>query len=265
MTCRLAVHRSLHLVAFGCVDGVWSAQRGGVMSLRRWAGTTAVMAAAAWLLVRLGPAWSEVHSALADPQGLVDRSGPDGLLLVLVPGLAWLCWAWGSLGLLLTVASTVPGAAGRIAGWLLIRVLPGTARRAAALALGVGLSAMAPVVLPPTGSPLAVSSAAAADDVGDDLGPVLVDWPAGPAPGVVPDWPGLPNDQPQTAADQHVVLRGQCLWDIAADWLQRQTPDAPVSAADVARATRDWWQANAAVIGPDPDLLLPGQVLRPPG
>jgi hypothetical protein len=25
-----------------------------------------------------------------------------------------------------------------------------------------------------------------------------------------------------------------------------------------------WWVANAGVIGPDPDLLLPGQVLRPP-
>jgi hypothetical protein len=25
-----------------------------------------------------------------------------------------------------------------------------------------------------------------------------------------------------------------------------------------------WWSANADVIGPDPDLLLPGQVLQPP-
>src|SRR3954447_18678911 len=154
------------------------------MSPRRWAGTTAVMAAAAWMLMALGPAPAEVHAVLTDPQGLVDRSGPDGLLLVLVPVLAWLCWAWGALGLLLTVASTVPGGAGRVAGWLLGRVLPGGARRAAALALGVGLSATAPAVLPPTASPLAVSSAAVADDTGLGLGPVLVDWPTGPAPDV---------------------------------------------------------------------------------
>jgi succinylarginine dihydrolase len=36
------------------------------------------------------------------------------------------------------------------------------------------------------------------------------------------------------------------------------------SAAETARATSAWWAANAAVIGPDPDVLLPGQVLRPP-
>jgi nucleoid-associated protein YgaU len=92
-----------------------------------------------------------------------------------------------------------------------------------------------------------------------------VDWPSAPASDLVPDWPGSSADRPQPAPGEHVVLRGQCLWDIAADWLQQQTPGAPVPAAAVARATRDWWQANAAVIGPDPDLLVPGQVLRPPG
>jgi hypothetical protein len=32
----------------------------------------------------------------------------------------------------------------------------------------------------------------------------------------------------------------------------------------VAAATHAWWQANVDVIGPDPDRLLPGQVLVPP-
>src|SRR3954469_13779379 len=149
----------MRLVAFACVGGVWSSQpEEGAMSMRRWIGTTAVMGAVAWALWSLGPALTEVRAAVGDPQGLVDRAGADALLLVVVPVLAWLCWAWGALGLLLTAASTVPGSAGRLAGWLLGRVLPGGARRAAALALGVGLSATAPVVLPPTASPLAVSS-----------------------------------------------------------------------------------------------------------
>ena len=61
-----------------------------------------------------------------------------------------------------------------------------------------------------------------------------------------------------------VVLRGDCLWDIAADWLAAQRPGAQVSDADTLAAVSAWWQANATVIGPDPDLLLPGQVLRAP-
>src|SRR3954447_7734501 len=223
------------------------------MSLRRWAGTTALMAAVAWALGSLGPGASDVQAALADPQGLVDRSGPDALLLAVVPALAWLCWGWGALGLLLTAASTVPGFAGRLAGLLLTRVLPGSARRAAALALGLGLSTAGPVILPPgMAAPLA-STAAAADDVGDGLGQVVVDWPSGPAPSPVPDWPGAPPafpDRPHPTPDEHVVVRGECLWDIAADWLQRRAPGAPVTDDDVRRATQDWWQANAVVIGP---------------
>ena len=79
------------------------------MTVRRWAGTTALMAAPPGRCGWSGPGLSEVRDALADPQGLVDRSGPDALVLVCVPLLAWLCWAWGALGLLLTAASTVPG------------------------------------------------------------------------------------------------------------------------------------------------------------
>jgi hypothetical protein len=255
----------LHLIAF-VVFG--RGDEGGAMSLRRWAATTAVMAAAAWTLWSLGPELSELQAALADPQGLVDRSGADALLLVVVPALAWLCWAWGALGLLLTAASTVPGWAGRLAGLLVTGVLPVGARRAAALALGLSLSAAAPVALLPPASFLAVSAAAAFEDVGGSPQQVPVDRPTTPARDVVPDWPGGPPaapDWPGATPDEHVVLRGDCLWDIAADWLRRQAPGAPVTDPEVQRATRSWWQANAAVIGPDPDLLLPGQILRPPG
>ena len=227
------------------------------MSLRRWVGTTALMCAVAWALRLIGPGLPEVRAALADPQGFVDRAGADALVLVCVPLLAWLCWAWGALGLVLTGASTLPGWTGRLAGLLLAGVLPAGARRAAAVALGIGLSAAAPVLLPsPTPSPL-VATAAAAEDLGGVLDPVLVDWPTTTPGTVVRDWP-------QTPAEAHVVLRGDCLWDVAADWLQRRQPGTPVSSAAVHEAARAWWQANATVIGPDPDLLVPGQVLRPP-
>ncbi|WP_138758681.1 hypothetical protein [Modestobacter altitudinis] len=238
------------------------------MTFRRWAGTTALMCGVAWGLWLVGPGLPETRGALADPQGLVDRAGPDALVLVCVPLLAWLCWAWGALGLLLTAVSTVPGWAGRLAGLLLAGVLPAGARRAAAVALGIGLSTAAPVLLPPSALPSLMATAAAADQLGSGLESVVLDWPTATTQPAVPDWPGVPSavpDRPEIGAEEHVVLRGDCLWDIAADWLQHRQPDSEPTDADVREATGAWWQVNAAVIGPDPDRLLPGQVLRPPG
>ncbi|NEK95822.1 hypothetical protein GCU67_16865, partial [Modestobacter muralis] len=109
------------------------------MSTRRWAATSAVMGLVAWALAQLGPDRAELGRALGDPQGLVDSTGADALVVVAVGALAWLCWAWGALGLLLTAASTAPGWAGRLSAVLLAGVLPAGARRAAAVAVGVGL------------------------------------------------------------------------------------------------------------------------------
>ena len=244
------------------------------MSIRRWAATSAVMGLVAWALLLLGPAPAELRSALGDPQGLVDTTGADALVVVGVGALAWLCWAWGALGLLLTAASTVPGWAGQVAAVLLRGVLPAGARRAAALAIGVGLSAVGPTVLPAVLSPsVAVATASEAAPV------VRLDWPAATpatAPAAEPDGaipvvdldrpaPAVDLDWPAPAAGEHVVVRGDCLWDIAETWLAGQDPAAAVTDADVARAVHAWWQANTDVLGTDPDLLLPGQVLRPPG
>ena len=56
-----------------------------------------------------------------------------------------------------------------------------------------------------------------------------------------------------------MVTRGDTLWDIAKDRL----PD-DASAADITAEWHRWYDANRDVIGDDPDLILPGQVLRPP-
>ena len=270
------------------------------MSIRRLLGTAAAMAAAAVGLRAGTPDLSAVTAAGPDLQRAVDTAGADTVLLAAVAVLAWAVWLWGALGLTLTALSALPGAAGALARALTRCVLPAGARRAAALALGVGLVAGGPVLAgctTPAGAlPHAVATASAQAPVVDRPttpppapAPVAERPPSAPAgTGPVPDWPTpatgehlpapVPDrpapstaehppaavpDWPAPAAGEHVVLRGECLWGIAAGDLARRTGGTPTDAA-VATAVDAWWQANDAVIGPDPDLLLPGQVLRPP-
>ncbi|REF37546.1 LysM peptidoglycan-binding domain-containing protein [Thermasporomyces composti] len=58
---------------------------------------------------------------------------------------------------------------------------------------------------------------------------------------------------------QVVVKRGDTLWDIAARHLG---PGA--SNAEIHREWQRWYEANRQVIGDDPNLILPGQILTPP-
>ncbi len=60
-------------------------------------------------------------------------------------------------------------------------------------------------------------------------------------------------------ASEVVVHRGDSLWSIVARQLGPGATDEQVAAAWPA-----WWAANRDVIGPNPNLILPGQVLRPP-
>ncbi|GAB3363669.1 LysM peptidoglycan-binding domain-containing protein [Modestobacter lapidis] len=237
------------------------------MSLSRWTATALAMASAAWALVVLGPDASQVRRAVTAPQHLVDTAGPDALLVPVAAAAGWLCWGWGVLGLLLTLASTLPGAAGRAADLALVALLPAGARRLAAVALGLTLSTGAAALVTAPALPQDVALAtAAADRPVDGLTGAFVEQVGG-AP---PDWPQAPVEPPPEgfpSATDRVVLRGDCLWDIAADWLaagRSPTPDAAVDDAAILAAVQAWWQANAAVIGTDPDLLLPGQVLSPP-
>ncbi|MGY1706337.1 LysM peptidoglycan-binding domain-containing protein [Geodermatophilus sp. SYSU D00697] len=271
------------------------------MSIRRLLGTAAVMAATAAALHALTPDLSWLIGTGLDLQQVVDARGPESLLLGGVAALAWGIWAWGVLGLLLTALSALPGMAGAAARVLARGLLPASARRAAALALGVGLVTGGPLLAGCTAGPAqpgatVVTLTAATEDAvperpADDRAPVttsagpVADWPdAAPAPvpstpapstpvpstpvpsTPAPSAPASPDpapDWPLPAPGDHVVLRGECLWDIAAGHLRSDSGREP-TAAEIVPAVHAWWQANAAVIGPDPDLLLPGQVLHPP-
>ncbi|GAA2489576.1 hypothetical protein GCM10009858_29590 [Terrabacter carboxydivorans] len=69
-----------------------------------------------------------------------------------------------------------------------------------------------------------------------------------------------PTPRVTTAAhDLVTVRRGDSLWSVAARYLGSSATDA-----EVAREWPRWYAANRDVVGDDPDLLTPGQLLRPP-
>jgi nucleoid-associated protein YgaU len=72
--------------------------------------------------------------------------------------------------------------------------------------------------------------------------------------------PGLLGGRPTPATDSEVVVhRGDSLWSIAARHLGSRASDA-----EIAHAWPQWFHLNRDVIGNDPDVILPGQVLRIP-
>ena len=218
------------------------------MTLRRLLLTTAAMAGAALGLDAVTPALGPaVETVLAAPRATTP-SAAEQVVLAATGLLAWLAWAWGALGLTLTAASGLPGAWGAVARVTSRVVLPAGLRSAAGVALGVGL-----VVAAPAASAVGIPAEPSATGS-------VPDWPrSGTGDAGPPDWP---TSAAPSRADVHVVVAGDCLWDIAADRLRAAGSDASVAA--VARAVPSWWETNADVIGADPDLIHPGQVLRPP-
>lgn len=238
--------------------------------------------------------WSVVSDAGdAAARGVPLR--PDEVLAAVVAAAALAATCWLTLGVLLALGSLVPGVVGRAAVRVADVVTPVLVRRAAAILLGVGLVAGlapgaavgAPAAAVAAGPPLpdpafapAPASTLPLPDPGWGpapgttrvAGPVepRADAAAGagwvPSPPVVRVQPDLRVLSPGTRPGpddgrpaQVVVHRGDSLWAIAARHLGRGASDA-----EIARAWPAWFEANRRVIGDDPDVLRPGQVLRPP-
>ncbi len=85
--------------------------------------------------------------------------------------------------------------------------------------------------------------------------------PSAPAPGPTPDVAvvSTPPRDGEAVPDEVVVRRGDSLWAIAGRVLGPAASDA-----EIAATWPRWFDANRAVIGPDPDVIRPGTVLHPP-
>lgn len=218
------------------------------------------LAATVWWL---GPDPGSLRPAVRHPQSYVDRVGADQAALTAVCVLCWAVLAWLAIGLAFAAAGALPGIAGRMCDATADRLLPAALRRTAAVAVGLSVATAgggaAIALWQPGQHPGAATSLA-------------LDWPAGA--GIDPDWPVHTQHPAHTRhpapvrhlratphrTDQAVIVRpGDSLWRIAAAHLG---PTA--TATQIATAWPRWYAANRAVIGPDPNLIQPGQRLLPP-
>jgi nucleoid-associated protein YgaU len=180
--------------------------------------------------------------------------------------------AWWIVSMILATSAAVLEKVGKKRAAAAVGIFcPGFMRRLAMAALSVQLlsAPVAGAVQPPAG-PASVPAQEVA---------VSAAWhPTGEdprqAPELQPHWrphapvidPGLVAAQPVRAAQsisqapgEVTVLAGDTLWDIAARELGPAATDV-----DVALHWPRWYQANKATIGQNPDVLLPGQILKSP-
>ncbi|NHA69518.1 LysM peptidoglycan-binding domain-containing protein [Phycicoccus flavus] len=202
----------------------------------------------------------------------------DAALLGLLAAVGLLGLSWLVLGVVLEALARVPGALGHAAASASAALSPRVVRHVAALVLGVGSGV--------TGAAAHAAQAgvvATVTDVGSGrlaLGPSGADtlpdpsWAAAPDTGWTPEPPvvrpqpdlsvlgGRAASRADAAADEAhevVVRRGDSLWVIAARHLGEGASDA-----EIAEEWPRWYAANRDVVGPDPDVVRPGQVLRAP-
>lgn len=231
-------------------------------------------------------------SGALDAWAAVAAPGPavpaDGILLVAGMGGTVLA-VWLGLGMALSALSALPGAFGQLSSRLAGRVAPVVMRKVVAFILGTTLTAalipgtaVASIGYASRGESVVTSAlqtrhaasgrAAAAPDAsfrlvsedpavlnGNDVAPPP-SWSAKPPPPTSVGRPALRKALAESTSEADVVvLRGDTLWSIAARHL-----GPAATAADIEIEWHRWLATNHTVIGDDADLILPGQLLRPP-
>ena len=224
-------------------------------------------------------------AALLDAARSPVPPSPEDAVTLLAACLGLLLLLWLALGVLASVLALLPGRVGAAARRTADRLAPALSRRLAAVIVGASLGgALAP------GTALARDGriVPSADVVTAAVSPSFHrryrrprEVPGGntrPEGQVHPTGELLPagcrtgllvrrqpsprlvaTSPPREERPGVVVRRGDTLWAIARQHLGPGATDA-----EVAQEWPRWHHANRAVIGPDPDRLLPGMVLQAP-
>jgi len=237
----------------------------------------------AWCLIALAGGGGIAAATLSSHAATVASKLSDSLghgwtpieswveIVVLIPatlGAAWLTLS-ALVGLAVLVANRLGGGwrTGEAAVW---HLTPRLVRRfvciGAGVSLGIGSGLGVAATPEPKEPPLALRPSAVLIVPGqlDPLPPpVIVEAAVEMVEPVIPTAHEITTDTPEKASDDEeriVVVAGDCLWRIAARALGLDATNAEILAA-----TNAWYQQNRDVIGPNPDLIHPGQVLtRPP-
>lgn len=191
--------------------------------------------------------------------------GFEAILIAAAGGAAWICLTWLTMGSVLLALAALPAWVGATCARIAQRTVPPVLRRAAGALLGatvLGVPTLCALPAAAATGPSQISAALAAP-----VTPSLDGHPTGTAavdPTPLPDLdrpaPLRPAHKPASRSKQPVVVRsGDSLWSITARWLGPGASDAAVAAR-----WRSWYATNRTVVGPDPDVLRPGQVLSPP-
>lgn len=230
-----------------------------------WRPCTAIAALVGLELLAL----AAVRSAWQAVRGPGPASLDEALLLVVLAACA-LLGGWVVLSIAIACAAHLPGRLGATARRWAQALAPAATRRVAAVLVGAALGA---TLAPATAAGTAGSPGGGA--VALERSPGFASTVASPVVGTTPDpAPGWTPSRPTPTAPpvarlvttgseppsgEVVVHRGDTLWGIVHRHLGLDASDA-----EVAAMWPHWYAANRAVIGPDPDVLLPGQVLRAP-
>lgn len=195
---------------------------------------------------------------------------PEDALMVMAAAVASLLAAWLGVGTTASFLAALPGTIGQTSRRVSDRIAPRVVRRLVAVALGGALVATTPglaVAAPADSGGSAVLAgrhtlvATVAPDLDphffavDSPGPLDPHFVAVGKPSVVTATPAAVD----TRTGSYVVRRGDSLWHIAA----RELPSGATS-AQIATRWQQWYAANRATIGPDPDQLEIGQRLEVP-
>lgn len=235
------------------------------------------MVVAGAVLGLLGSFWA-LFSVLRQTLAVVfgpGRVAVDELVTAISAAAALVLLVWVALGLLVSVLAVIPGPWGAASRMLQDHVAPNAVRRWAALLLGAAIaSSIAPAGAAATLPPSTIAAPAPAPEWIALSEPSMSTTAESETPAPAPTWTPAPTralppvtlttprqdasaDQPD--AHEITVRRGDTLWDLAAAHLPAEATDA-----EVAATWQRWYAENRHVIGPDPDLILPGQILLVP-